>query len=68
VAATEMAQAARVVTVERGVDPRELALVQPDVRVFERTSDLLRFLRQLKAAPAADDGRDSAEAAAENPR
>ena len=48
--------------------PRELALVQPDVRVFERTSDLLRFLRQLKAAPAADDGRDSAEAAAENPR
>ena len=27
VAATEMAQAARVVTVERGVDPRELALV-----------------------------------------
>lgn len=48
--------------------PRELALVQPDVRVFERTSDLLRFLKHLKAAPAAADGRDSAEAAAENPR
>ncbi len=29
--------------------PREVALRQPDVRVFERTSDLLRFLRQLKA-------------------
>lgn len=25
--------------------PRELALRQPDVRVFDRTSDLLRFLR-----------------------
>ena len=27
--------------------PRELALRQPDVRVFERTSDLLRFLKRL---------------------
>jgi len=32
--------------------PRELALVQPDVRVFERTSDLLRFLRQVRAGTA----------------
>ena len=41
--------------------PRELALVQPDVRVFERTSDLLRFLQDMKAGlataeePAADE-------------
>jgi len=27
--------------------PRELALASPDVRVFERTSDMLRFLRAL---------------------
>ena len=29
--------------------PREMALQQPDVRVFERTSDLLRYLKQLKS-------------------
>jgi hypothetical protein len=28
--------------------PRERALLQPDVRVFERTSDLLRFLNELR--------------------
>jgi hypothetical protein len=28
--------------------PRELALGLPDVRVFERTSDMLRFLKALK--------------------
>ena len=27
--------------------PRELALASPDVRVFERTSDMLRFLKAL---------------------
>ena len=27
--------------------PRELALRQPDVRVFERTSDLLRFMQSV---------------------
>jgi hypothetical protein len=26
--------------------PRERALVAPDVRVFERTSDMIRFLRR----------------------
>jgi hypothetical protein len=26
--------------------PRDLALRQPDVRVFERTADLLRFLQE----------------------
>jgi hypothetical protein len=29
--------------------PRELALASPDVRVFERTSDMLRFLRASQA-------------------
>jgi hypothetical protein len=28
--------------------PRELALIQPDVRVFGRTSDMLRFVRELR--------------------
>lgn len=28
--------------------PREMALVQRDVRVFDRTSDMLRFLRELR--------------------
>jgi hypothetical protein len=28
--------------------PRELALIQPDVRVFGRTSDMLRFMRELR--------------------
>lgn len=28
--------------------PRELALASPDVRVFERTPDMLRFLRALQ--------------------
>ena len=27
--------------------PRELALADPDVRVFERTSDMLRYLKTL---------------------
>jgi len=36
--------------------PRDLALRQPDVRVFERTSDLLRHLHALEA-PVARNGR-----------
>lgn len=31
--------------------PRELALSSPDVRVFERTADMLRFLHQLSDTP-----------------
>ena len=27
--------------------PRQLALARPDVRVFERTSDMLRYLKTL---------------------
>jgi hypothetical protein len=30
--------------------PRQLALACPDVRVFERTSDMLRFLKALPVA------------------
>lgn len=46
--------------------PRELALEQKDVRVFERTSDLLRYLKQLKAQErAAEDLGGTAE---EHPR
>ena len=30
--------------------PRELALACPDVRVFERTSEMLRFLRDIAAS------------------
>jgi hypothetical protein len=31
------------------LEPRERALADPEVRVFERTADLLRFLKQLPA-------------------
>ena len=33
------------------LEPRERALAFPDVRVFERTSDLLRYLRGLTQPP-----------------
>jgi hypothetical protein len=33
------------------LEPRERALADPDVRVFERTADLLRFLKQLPHVP-----------------
>ena len=33
------------------LEPRDRALTDPEVRVFERTSDMLRFLRQLSNAP-----------------
>ena len=29
------------------LEPRERALTSPDVRVFERTSDMLRYIRRL---------------------
>jgi hypothetical protein len=30
------------------LEPRELALADPEVRVFERTSDMLRFLKRVR--------------------
>ena len=36
--------------------PRQLALASSDVRVFERTSDMLRFLKALPAALSPDRG------------
>ena len=47
--------------------PRERALVQPDVQVFERTSDLLRFLRQLKAQGVTAEAPQAEEPTAEEP-
>ncbi len=35
--------------------PRELALRQADVRVFDRTADMLRFLRDESAEPDAEE-------------
>jgi hypothetical protein len=35
-------------------EPRELALVQPDVMVFDRTRDLLRHLKAVAAAERAE--------------
>ncbi len=31
------------------LEPRERALAAPEVRVFERTSDMLRYLKALRA-------------------
>ena len=36
------------------LEPRDLALVAPDVRVFERTSDMLRYLKSLGARKRRD--------------
>jgi hypothetical protein len=33
------------------LEPRNRALASPDVRVFERTSDMLRYLRRLTRTP-----------------
>ena len=41
--------------------PRELALIQPDVMVFDRTSEMLRFLRELRERETAR-GAKGAEA------
>jgi hypothetical protein len=38
--------------------PRERALAMPDVRIFERTADMLRYLKGL--APAARPGAEGA--------
>jgi hypothetical protein len=38
--------------------PRERALVSPDVQVFERTSDMLRFLKALRTASVLPDVPD----------
>ncbi len=32
------------------LEPRERALADPAVRVFERTADMLRFLKEMRAA------------------
>jgi hypothetical protein len=32
------------------LEPRERALADPEVRIFQRTSDLLRFLKALRAS------------------
>jgi hypothetical protein len=33
------------------LEPRAVALAAPDVRVFERTADMLRYLRRLARSP-----------------
>jgi hypothetical protein len=33
------------------LEPREEALADPEVRVFERTSDMLRYLKGLRETP-----------------
>jgi hypothetical protein len=33
------------------LEPREEALADPEVRVFERTSDMLRYLKGLRDTP-----------------
>ena len=32
------------------LEPRELALADPEVRVFERTADMLRFIKATRSA------------------
>ena len=39
--------------------PRELALASRDVRVFERTSDMLRFLKAVGASQLSQQSRSS---------
>jgi hypothetical protein len=38
------------------LEPRERALADPQVRVFERTSDMLRYLRSMQAAEPTEPG------------
>ena len=38
------------------LEPRERALADPEVRVFERTSDMLRFLKQLRPGATTAEG------------
>lgn len=35
------------------LEPRDRALADPEVRVFERTADMLRFLKSLRRSDAA---------------
>jgi hypothetical protein len=39
------------------LEPRERALADPEVRVFERTSDMLRYLKSLGGTEPAGRGR-----------
>jgi hypothetical protein len=39
------------------LEPRERALADPEVRVFERTADMLRFLKRARGKDA-EDARD----------
>jgi hypothetical protein len=36
------------------LEPRERALADPQVRVFERTSDMLRYLKSMRATEPSD--------------
>jgi hypothetical protein len=36
------------------LEPRERALASPEVRVFERTADMIRFLRARQKLPGGD--------------
>jgi hypothetical protein len=38
------------------LEPRDLALADPEVRVFERTSDMLRFLKQARGEARGERG------------
>ncbi|MGH7513013.1 MAG: hypothetical protein ACREOQ_08835 [Gemmatimonadales bacterium] len=38
------------------LEPRDRALADPEVRVFERTSDMLRFLKRGQRSETADPG------------
>lgn len=39
------------------LEPRERALADPEVRVFQRTADMLRFLKGLEGRETAGGGR-----------
>ena len=41
------------------LEPRDRALADPEVRVFERTSDMLRFLKAARGKTKAKRGRES---------
>jgi hypothetical protein len=38
------------------LEPRERALADPQVRVFERTSEMLRYLKSMRAAEPTEPG------------
>ena len=43
------------------LEPRERALADPQVRVFERTSDMLRYLKSMRAAESSGELQRVAE-------